>query len=184
VEDNEETQALQGRDLESRTRPWQHDKAWIRVPSKVMRSAWLAASRSGKDPKNGDLVDDNQSEDGESEQQEPDTSNGGRPSLGMGSRTNLNYRSTPTSIDELEFRQIMRRYTDIRERRGFRGINACRLFHIVLLLMSAIQSTCMIRRSRSGRSWLATRSHKVKDNSNRIETVLWQRLKELMGIWR
>jgi hypothetical protein len=178
VEDNEETQVLQGRDLESRTRPWQHDKTWIRVPSKIMRSAWLAILRSGKDPENGDLVDDNQSEDRESEQQEPDTSNGGRPGLGTRNRTNS--QNSVTGIDELEddsrsFHAPLRVLTSMRGerarkhiRRGFRGTKACCLFHIVPLLMSAIQNTCMTRRSRS-LTGLTTRSHKVKDHSNRIE---------------
>ncbi|KAK0762681.1 hypothetical protein N5P37_005499 [Trichoderma harzianum] len=40
VEDNEETPLLSGRDIRSRTLPWQHDNAFIRLPSQLAFSIW------------------------------------------------------------------------------------------------------------------------------------------------
>ncbi len=41
LEDNEEASSLRGRNLNSKTPIWQHDRAWIRRPAKFVRSTWL-----------------------------------------------------------------------------------------------------------------------------------------------
>ncbi|KAF3073623.1 hypothetical protein CFAM422_004409 [Trichoderma lentiforme] len=40
VEDNEETPLLSGRDIRSRTLAWQHDNAFIRLPSQLAITIW------------------------------------------------------------------------------------------------------------------------------------------------
>lgn len=40
IEDNEEAAIFNGQNLNSKTPLWQHDKAWIRRPAKIVRVTW------------------------------------------------------------------------------------------------------------------------------------------------